>query len=263
MYRDIHRLLGEAQFVENAASAVMHFAREVKGTVEKVLLPSDFERPEKGGNAAAIAAILKLLDLPLDHQLAKLWKELDPHKLVHRRALGRPLSLEEVRGKFGEFEVIIEVLLEELERAFVPVIYAKLDVLLAKELPGRSDVSVLRNQIPQNSQALQYFFGKASVDRWLEPRTRKGCSRMKRRTPRGPRCVSSSAGRKRIQRASQRSSARSRSPSRRCIRCSTSTCSKGFRRISVLRCTPVWRRRSRAHSKTSWRAVWRRRRETS
>jgi hypothetical protein len=172
MYRDIHRMLGDKQFIENPASVVVHFVRELKSSIEKVLLPADFVRPRERGDAAAIAAILKNLGLPEDHAVGKIWNELEPHKIVHRRALGRPLTIEQVRGKVADFENMLGMLLEELERSFV-AIYAKVDALLAKPQPGKDDVSTLRNEIPQNTGALGYFYAKAPVDRWLDPLQKK------------------------------------------------------------------------------------------
>ena len=169
MYRDLHRILGDSTYVENRVLLVTHCARELKSAIEKVLLPAGFERPDENGDAAAIEAILTNFNLPLDHAIAYIWKNLKLHEKAHRADLGAPPTLEEIRGKIADFERMLEMLLDELEHSYVTTIYAKIDVFLAKAQPGAKDVSKLRNQIPQNSRALGYFYEKASVERWLEP----------------------------------------------------------------------------------------------
>ncbi|MHB0971768.1 MAG: hypothetical protein ACYC7A_13710 [Thermoanaerobaculia bacterium] len=173
MYRDIRRLMSGNEFVENPASVLIHFARELKSSIKDVLLPADFTAPTENGDAAAIDAILKNLGLPADHAIGTTWKEFKPNEMVHRRNLGRPLRLAEVRSAAAEFERMLEMLLDEMERSYV-VVYAKIDALLAKKQPGEKDVSKLRNRIPQDGQALGYFYSKASVEAWLEPLHKAG-----------------------------------------------------------------------------------------
>jgi hypothetical protein len=172
MFRDACRVL-DAPMLENAGVIVAHLMRELKSSIEKVLLPPDFMRPQTDGNAAAIAAILTHLGLPANHKIATLWKELNPQKIAHRRALGAPLPVDAVRTKAQEFEHVLETLLDELDRTYAAV-YKKIDLLLAKPQPGSGDVSTLRNEIPQNPPTLGYFFEQADVARWLDPLRRKG-----------------------------------------------------------------------------------------
>jgi hypothetical protein len=168
MYRDIRRLISGDQFVENPASVLIHYVRELKSSIKDVLLPANFKAPEENGDAAVIDAILTNLGLPPDHAIGTTWKKFKPHEIVHRRSLGRPLQLSEVQADAAEFERILAMLLDEMERSYA-LVYNNVDALLAKRQPGRKDVSKLLNRVPQNGQALGYFYSKADVDGWLEP----------------------------------------------------------------------------------------------
>lgn len=168
MYRDMLRLMSGDEFVENAASVLIHFARELKSSIKDVLLPADFTKPDENGDAAAVDAIMANLGLPPDHVIGTTWKKFKPHEIVHRRSLGGPLRLVEVQAAAAEFERMLEMLLDEMQRSYA-VVYHKLDSVLAKVKPGRKDVSKVLKEVPQNAQALGYFYNSASVERWIEP----------------------------------------------------------------------------------------------
>jgi hypothetical protein len=141
--------------------------------VRAALAPFDLKKASKGGDKAAIEAILRIFGLPADHELASLWIELGRlHARAHRNALAAPRRLEDVRNTWEIFQRVIALLLHRLDAAWSTVVYKRLDAIIATTQPGAAQLTDLRNKISNNPNTFRYFFDRATSDAWAQAITK-------------------------------------------------------------------------------------------
>jgi hypothetical protein len=163
-FRDACRFFQSLAPLESAGHFAGHCLRELKSSIKDVLLPRDVKTKT---DAEVIAAIVAAFGLPHDHEVVKIWPDLDLARLAHRDVLNSPRSLDEVRGAWDAFQALLSVLLDAFDGAYI-VVYDRLDQLLAKDKPGEKDLAELQGRIPNNPHTLSYFFGKVEGQGWFE-----------------------------------------------------------------------------------------------
>jgi hypothetical protein len=163
-FRDACRLFQDSPPLETAGYLAGHLLREIKSSVKDVLLPPEADTKS---DAEAIAAIAAAFGLPADHDVVKIWPELNLDRAAHRRRLDAPRTLADLREAWEIFQTLLSALLDAFESAYVTV-YARIDHLLAKNPPGEKDCKELRGKIPNNPHTLSYFFGRVTGRRWFD-----------------------------------------------------------------------------------------------
>jgi len=163
-FRDACRLFQDSPPLETAGYLAGHLLREIKSSVKDVLLPRD---ADPKSDAEVIAAIAAAFGLPADHDVVRIWPELSLDRAAHRRKLGAPRTLADLRESWDIFQALLSVLLDAFEAAYVTV-YARIDQLLAKKPPSEKDRKELQGRIPNNPHTLSYFFGNVAGRRWFE-----------------------------------------------------------------------------------------------
>ena len=73
---------------------------------------------------------------------------------------------DEFRAFWEDFNTILDAVLDRFEAHYLES-HRILDVLLAKATPGKGDVKVLRNNVPNNEVSFRYFFEKLRNPAWL------------------------------------------------------------------------------------------------
>ncbi len=115
--------------------------------------------------------ILHQLGIPLSHPVAESWRRLirkEPlPKYAHHRVLGwiRPWD-EDFERIVQEWHEVFLFILERSQERYVTY-HKRLDELLKKEIPESEDIRQLRESVPNNSHAMQYFFDRLDKPGWL------------------------------------------------------------------------------------------------
>ena len=163
-FRDACRFFQGLVPLESAGHFAGHCLRELKSSIKDVLLPRGAKTKS---DAEKIGAIAAAFGLPPDHEVVKIWSDLDLAHLAHRDVLNPPRSLDEVRGAWDPFQTLLSTLLDAFDAAYT-VVYERLDQLLAKKTPGEKDLTELQGKIPNNPHTLSYFFEKVQGRRWFD-----------------------------------------------------------------------------------------------
>jgi hypothetical protein len=130
----------------------------------------------RDSRAQKVRSVLNALDLPTDDAMARLWISSPgrAHKWAHRDSLLPPrLPDDRFRLFWERMQDIWYTVLTRFETRF-SASFPLMDRLLAKDQPGKGDVSKLQEGVPNTAVAYEYFFGKMTDARWLEPLRKKG-----------------------------------------------------------------------------------------
>lgn len=156
---------------------VSHALREVESAVREVLLPRDFVKPTKGQNhPAEIRAICNWLDIPEGSSTTTNWLRLAEQSApnAHRRALALPVGdISQAHALVDRWGDVLDPLLERYEAKYVAAV-PLLRALAAKSAPSQKDLHELRNQVPNNLDALSIFFDSLTSPNWLAPLAEAG-----------------------------------------------------------------------------------------
>jgi len=208
MYQDAHRLLAETTPYVSTTHLVFHLLREIESAVRYVLLPYDYsltvtynsseasspavpeaspqivsveEQPEqKENHKQEIEAIARRYHLT--SSLTKTWTTLALRsktssgfaELAHRDALAMPRPCDtSFNEAVQQFEVVLAEVMEAFERYSFHV-FQLLDRILAKQQPGKRDVSLFINRVPPNRVTYAYFFSRLEHPLWLTLLQEKG-----------------------------------------------------------------------------------------
>lgn len=162
-FRDACRAFQGLIPAETAGHFAGHRLRELKSSIKNVLYPRNTkEKSDKD----AIEAIAEAYGLPLDHEVVKIWPELNLDRLAHRDKLDTPRGVDEAREAWEHIQLLLSVLLDALDAAYTKV-YERLDALLAKAEPGTEDLADLLGKVPSNPHTLSYFFEKVQGRGWF------------------------------------------------------------------------------------------------
>ncbi len=181
LYYDVHRMLAEPSPYISTTHLVAHLLREIESSLRRVLLPYNYaSASEEERHKQQIEAIIKTYALApaISTQwitLATGSKEQDHGfaAFAHRDALALPRLLDEAcKQMMVMFEQVMISVLDAFERQSLHV-YKFLDSLLAKQQPGKDDVSKLKNKIPANWATYSYFFSRLEDPAWLRPLSQK------------------------------------------------------------------------------------------
>lgn len=190
LYYDAHRMLAETSPYISTTHLVAHLLREIESSLRRVLLPYDYpspaeclhchHKPEEERHKKQIEAIASIysLDKTIRAQWVVLATGSKKHEhgfaaFAHRDALTIPRLLDNACGQMMvKFEWILVTVLDAFERQSLHV-YTFLDELLAKQQPGKDDVSKLKNKIPANWATYSYFFSRLENPMWLGPLSQK------------------------------------------------------------------------------------------
>jgi hypothetical protein len=180
-YRDACRLINDPH-LRTTTHMVAHALRETESAIRRVLLPEDYVPPPQcsvcgvrpEAHKAQIAAILKAYGIVDSDPAAIAWLRVPRrgdakglHGLAHRDALegARPPD-EDFRTFWNEIESLFDAILEKFETRFTDF-FRLVDELIAKPVPVRDDVRILRNRVPNNAITLEHFFTKVEHPAWL------------------------------------------------------------------------------------------------
>jgi hypothetical protein len=179
-YKDACYLMEINTPLESTAHLVGHLCREIESSLRAVLtklLEQNTDEKVSGDekHKNAILAALKMLGIPETSNTAETWLNLSGknnksglHKRAHREDLAPPRIIsEEFQDFWKQMYVLLDEVLDKFE-THASKIRANLDNLLAKPIPTLKDISYLRNNIPNSSFALGYFFDQLQSPEWIE-----------------------------------------------------------------------------------------------
>jgi len=179
-YIDACWLMENKNHLRSTTHLVSHLLREIESALRDVLEPlTDVKahtyKHGKEKHKDEIFAILEALEITKDDPLAVKWLGLSGnnnpnalYKRAHRDALEFPRPF---NGEFQEFWFTMEFVLDKILGLFESnylVILKKIDDLRSKDQPGKDDVKFLKNNIPNNVAALNYFFKGLTDPFWLQ-----------------------------------------------------------------------------------------------
>jgi hypothetical protein len=172
--------------METTTHLVGHCLREIEGALLELLASvvgdtgsgtstaDDGEQEEK--HKDKIRRILQGLEIAQDEPVAREWLKLagEPPKWAHRSSLAPPRPVDEDFRDFWEkTQIVLHEVLARFETRFSGSL-ALLDGLVARLEPGKKDVAMLLNRIPNTAVTYRYFFDSMVDARWLQPLRRKG-----------------------------------------------------------------------------------------
>lgn len=185
-YIDACRLMEQKRPFRSTTHLVSHLLREIESALRDTLEPlceanSYTKKSGEERHKEEILAILKALDIPSESPVAKAWigltgkenaKALD--KWAHRNSLEPPRTCDsEFQDFWSNMEIILDTVLGCFESNYL-VINKQLDELREKNQPGENDAKFLRNHIPNNFVAINYFFKQLTNPNWLLPLSSEG-----------------------------------------------------------------------------------------
>jgi len=108
-------------------------------------------------------------------EIAKIWKTIvskQGYRLVHRHALSAPREVDddEFVAYWDQVNEILDKVLDRFQAQFSRV-FQQLDVIMES---GPSDVTRLKQNVPNNLVAFRYFFERLNDPGWLKPLSEKG-----------------------------------------------------------------------------------------
>ena len=177
-YKDACALMDDPIRFSSTSHLVGHLIREIESSLRDVLQPLAQEAGTVGEmtkkdkdekHKFEIKAILTLLDIPLDNDVAQRWLSQAPiyHTRAHRESLGTPRPLDaSLVAFFDEFEAILDYVLNRMEANYSWV-FVRVDALAAKTPVADADVGTLLGSFPQDANVLMRFFERASDPSWL------------------------------------------------------------------------------------------------
>ncbi len=166
-YFDAQTIAFESQNLQMSIHFIGHALREVNSSLLSVLVPRDFVNPESDTQAAKIRAAGA--GLGLDGSVTTQWLALAARlpSTAHRRALALSAATQvDINRLMADWDSMLDPLLERYESRYIAVV-PRLEELASKTAPTKSDVSELRNQLPNNLGALALFFDKIQSGAWL------------------------------------------------------------------------------------------------
>jgi hypothetical protein len=148
------------------------------------------DEPEASSLAQA-KAILRVLGFPDEGPELSVWRSLGRgdsalHKLAHRSALNPPRQFDaQVIGLVDSTARLFDTVLDRFEARYAEV-YARLDDMLARDIPTKADIRLLKRTLPNTPTTHGYFFGRLTHIGWLDPLARAGFFRSPPRPERNP-----------------------------------------------------------------------------
>lgn len=181
-FHDACALMSNPRGLATSAHLVAHLLRDLdnrfKGMLVTLTKAPDPENPDAASEGKA-RVILKALDISEGSEEAQSWlrlarKDYSFAGRAHLRGLGptlaRNTALEE---DWKQLLKVYEVVLDRFEKKYTMVDKA-LDVLLAKDEPNAEDLKMLKEGVPNNEAAYEYFFSRLQNPKWLKPLAREG-----------------------------------------------------------------------------------------
>jgi hypothetical protein len=128
-----------------------------------------------------IRAILRGLEIPETDPVAETWLKLpgrdNPyslHRIAHRNSLNRPRPVDaEFRRFWDDIQDVLDVVLDGFEARY-SAYHRLLDDLLAKVVPAKGDLQMLKGRVPNNSVSFRYFFDRLDSKEWHQPLRHEG-----------------------------------------------------------------------------------------
>ncbi len=128
----------------------------------------------QGAAEGKVRVILRALDIPVGSEEARSWIRLNRknHSFAgraHMRGLGPTLARNStLEEDWKQLLKIYEVVLDRFEKKY-SIVDPVLDALLAKDVPTTEDLKILKEGVPNNEAAYEYFFGRLQSPKWLKP----------------------------------------------------------------------------------------------
>jgi len=192
-YEDACRIASGSVGLATASHLLFHLAREIDGHIRQVCgTLSEAETPRRrgwliwrrveddsggGGAKESIQRAAVALGFDPADELISEWHELVSrrfYKYAHRGDLGGPRPIDaDLLRTWDETQRVWSIVLDRLEGRIADF-HRRLNELIERETPGKQDLRVLRQRIPNNHVTLGYFFDRLDKPGWLSPLQRAG-----------------------------------------------------------------------------------------
>ena len=155
--------------IESSLRDVLESINNIKKEVDSCG-PSDKQK-KPSNHAEEIETILDALEFPKEHEVFNAWLSMPGsdglQKYTHRDGLKKPRLVDDAFiSIWNQMETILMAVLDKFEAKYNNV-FKTLDELTAKEDPTAEDATRIRNNIPNNFVAHEYFFSRLSNSKWL------------------------------------------------------------------------------------------------
>ena len=183
-YKDACMLMASKQPISSTSHLVAHLLRDIESALRDVL--ETFVDPQvlinirnQSGEVShkdEVLVILSALELSENQSLKKMWLGLTGrnniralHSRAHRNALASPRPLDSDFFVFwSEIEQILDTVLDVFESKYLKI-HEVLEDLKAKQDPENKDALFLKDHVPNNYAAFNYFFQDLDNPAWLQP----------------------------------------------------------------------------------------------
>lgn len=174
-YKDVCRIVQNPHLLASSSHVVAHLYREIESAVRDVLMPNPPPAVPAGmgTHRHEIITILTLLGIDRSDSAARIWESWAEQKggpglatLAHRRALQEPRAFN--ASISNDFDTVFDLILDRFEAQFVRV-FESIDAMLAGTESIASQVSHVRQSIPNNFVALDHLFKQVHDPGWLIP----------------------------------------------------------------------------------------------
>lgn len=188
-FHDACRFMATEPHFRSTTHFVSHALREIESSLRDVL-ETYKERAERleeekknkknpsaeDNHRKEILAILRGLGISEDDRVAQAWlrlpgkeNEFALHAPAHRDNLdrARPLNAE-FHQFWDDMQAVLDLILQKFEFRYLES-FGVLDKLLAKPVPSKADLKILRLNVPNNRVAYRYFFDRLNSPDWIQP----------------------------------------------------------------------------------------------
>jgi len=182
-YKDACILMAAEEPISSTTHLVAHLLRDIESALRDVLEafvdPNDLQkiRNQSGEkhHANEVQVILSALEIS-ENEIENRWLGLTGkenvralHSRAHRNSLASPRSLDDDFLNFwSDMEQILDTVLDVFESKYLKI-HELLEVLRTKQNPGKKDAKYLKDHIPNNYAAFNFFFQELDNPAWLKP----------------------------------------------------------------------------------------------
>jgi hypothetical protein len=180
-YEDACWLMENKSITRSTTHLVSHLLREIESSLRDVLAPfmdrTTFKNQSgEEEHKEEILAVLQALEIQQNDPVAIGWLGITGENNIkalysraHRNALELPRPFDnEFKDFWYDMEFILDKVLNLFESKYL-VILNQLDDLRSNKQPTRRNAKFLKNNIPSNSYAFNYFFKDLNNPAWLQP----------------------------------------------------------------------------------------------
>jgi hypothetical protein len=169
--------------LESTTHMVAHALREIESSLRDVLEVVASSQEEASDTVSGtkqhhleIDAILQGLGLDATDPISIGWHSIAHkfHAKAHRSSLSRPRPLDDdFREMWEQMKGVLDTILDRFEARYLNVV-DRIDEIIKHGEPSNEDITVLKDQLPNNLVTREYLFSHIPTSAWLVPLRKAG-----------------------------------------------------------------------------------------